>query len=89
MAIKDDQEFEGRLLQLMRMYQAMRETWAKTNAANESEVQKWVIAGRLIVEQITVLLADIEDYSGTGELRLILNAFKDIKRVREDKVEKT
>lgn len=87
-AIENDKDFEERLQQLCRMYRALREVWARTNAADTDQVKKWVVAGGRIVSKITQLLADLEDYTGSMDLRLILDELDAVGRERKSGIDR-
>lgn len=83
MAIENDKEFEESLAQLCRFYRAMREIWAQTNVSDRSQVHKPVVAGGRIMTKITMLLADLEVYTGSSEMRLIWDQLKEIRDTRQ------
>ena len=85
MAIKDDPDFEAKLAQLQRLYRAMRLIWGKTNAADPAAVNNWVQTGGAVMEKITDVLADLEDYTGCNELRLIWDELRTMRQQREAK----
>jgi len=82
MAIKNDADFEQKLEQLCRLYRAMREIWGNTNASDEREMAQWVVTGGKVMEKLTEVLADIEDHTGCGELRILAEEFKGIRQQR-------
>jgi len=83
MPIKSDAELDEKLAQMARLYRAALETWKRTNAEDQTEIAKWVAAGGKILEKLTEVLADIEDYTGCMELRLIWEQLKAVRQERE------
>lgn len=82
MAIENDKEFELKLAQLCRFYRCLREVWARTNAEDTAQVQKWIVFGGKIIDKTTVLLAELEDYTGSLELRTIWDNLNEIQQKR-------
>lgn len=88
MAIKDDAEFEKRLQQLTRFYRAQRKLWSTTKADDQAAVAAWVTASGKLLDALGETLGDLEDYTGCGELRIVLDQFKTIREQRLAEKEK-
>lgn len=87
--ITNDKEFSEKLTQLIRLYYAEREVFADTDTKNEDELAKWVVTGGKILDKLNQVLADIEDYTGCGELRIILADLKERRQERAAATERT
>lgn len=85
MPIKDEGDFEARLEQISRLYRALRIAWGQTNASDAKEVAKWVAASGKILEALDHAVAEIEEHTGSADLRLILDQFRAIRTEREQK----
>lgn len=82
MSIETDKEFEEKLGQLCRLYRAMRQIWSVTESTDQTMVASWVIEGGRIMELLSDVLGDIEEYSGCMDLRLIVDQMKTIRQER-------
>jgi hypothetical protein len=87
-SIETDKVFEEKLEQLCRMYRTLRKIWAETNAADERAVARWVATGGKVIDLTTALLAELEDYTGSGELRLIISELESVQAARDEKAGK-
>lgn len=87
-AIENDKEFEEKLGQLCRMYRTLRKIWSETNAGDGRAVAKWVATGGKVIDLTTVLLAELEDYTGAGELRLIIDQLSGVQAKRDEEAGK-
>lgn len=83
MALKDDADFEEKLAQLTRLYRAMRTIWGNTNASSQKQITNWVTTGGKVLDKLNDVIADVEDYAGCLELRVIWDDLK-TKRLERD-----
>jgi hypothetical protein len=85
MAIENDQEFEEKFAQLGRYYRALGTLWQKTNPQSQEQIAQWIIDGGKILEALSVNLGEIEEYTGTADLRIMINEMATIRAERQAK----
>lgn len=78
MPIQSAKELEEKLEQLKRFYRAQSEIWSHTSSTDQREIAKWVVTGGKIKEGIDGVLAEIEDYTGCTDLRVLLEKMKEV-----------
>lgn len=88
MAIKTIEEFEESLAKVGRLYRALQDIWSDTHPSEEAEIAKWVAAGGAIMEKLDETLAEIEDFTGTGELRVIWDRLKAMRQEKQSQAAK-
>lgn len=82
MPIQSEKEFEEKLEQLGRLYRAVRVQFANVTITQES-AKKLILGTGKIVDTITAVLSDIEEYTGAAEIRRLAEGLKQVRRERE------
>lgn len=81
MSIKSEKEFREKLSQLARLYAAIRAEFAGLTIT-QANAAKLILSTGKIVDATTVLISDIEEYSGAAEIRRLS---AEMKRIREER----
>lgn len=89
MPITTPAEMEEKLAQLGRYYRAQYEMFSTIVAEDKEGVAKWVRLGGKIMEKMDEILSDVEVYSGTSELRIIIAELELIRKSKIINVERT
>lgn len=84
MPITTEAEFESKLKQLTRLYRAIRHEFARVQLTEVTAAQLLTGTGK-IVDKVTDILGDIEDYSGAADIRMINSEMRKIREKRENK----
>ncbi len=88
MAIENAADLEEKLAEVCRYYRALYEVFSTTKSAVVEETTRWVLLGGSMIERLDAAVAEIEEYSGASDLRLVLNDLKEMRAKAHGLVEK-
>lgn len=79
--VKSEAEFEEKLGQVGRLYRAIRVEFAKVTLTQDTAAPL-LKATSLLVDRITSVLGEIEEYSGAADTRRLVQAMNEVRDQR-------